>query len=82
MISTNQSTVSLKIWSNERCQLWWKRSEARREEEQEREAREFQHVWQSSSQPGLSTLAQSEDLLDQLHSADLSLVKIYQDTVL
>ena len=45
-------------------------------------AREFQQVWQSSSQPDLSTLAQSDHLLEQLNSADLSLVQIYHDTAL
>ena len=44
-------------------------------------AREFQQVWQSSSQPDLS-LAQSDHLLDQVWSVDLSLVQINQDTVL
>ena len=36
MILTNESTVSLKMWINERSPLWWKRSEARRLEEQGR----------------------------------------------
>ena len=44
--------------------------------------REFQQVWQSSSQPDLPTLAQSDHLLNQAHSADFSLVQINQDTVL
>ena len=45
-------------------------------------AREFQQVWQSSSQPDLPTLVQCEDLLDQVQSPDLPLVQIYQDTAL
>ena len=74
---------------------FWKGSEARREEEEERAgqrrvlclqaeelAREFQQVWQSSSQPDLPTLVQCEDLLDQVQSPDLSLVQIFQDTAL
>ena len=95
MISTNQSTVSQRIRTNESAPLSLKGSHARREEEEragqrrvlclqaEELAREFQQVWQSSSQPDLS-LAQSGHLLDQLHSADLSLVlvQINQDTVL
>ena len=95
MISTNQSTVSRRIRTNESAPLSLKGSQARREEEEERAgqrrvlclqaeelAREFQQVWQSSSQPDLPTLAQCEDLLDQVQSPDLSLVRVYQDTAL
>ena len=87
MFSINQSTVSRRIRTNESAPLSLKGSQARREEEEERAgqrrvlclqaeelAREFQQVWQSSSQPDLPTLVQSDHLLNQLHSADLSLV--------
>ena len=62
---------------------YWKGSEARREEEQERAEvrrelgllaeemfREFQQVWSSTSQPDLASLAQCETLLDLALQSD------------